>query len=62
MCPAASLCDAVPGLVDERLETFDGHLQETSLAIDMGASDEAPTEDVEGRPRDDAPDVGAFER
>ena len=62
VCPAASLCDAVPGLVDERLETFDGHLQETSLAIDMGASDEAPTEDVEGRPRDDAPDVGAFER
>jgi hypothetical protein len=61
-CPADSQCGVSPGLVDEGIDTFDGHLLETSPAIDSGAADGAPADDLEGRPRDDQPDIGAYER
>jgi hypothetical protein len=40
----------------------DYHLQEGSPAIDAGTSEGAPTDDLEGRPRGDQPDLGAYER
>jgi hypothetical protein len=61
-CPADSQCGVSPGVVDAGIDTFDGHLLETSPAIDSGTADGAPTYDLEGRPRDDQPDIGAYER
>ena len=61
-CPADSRCDVSPGLVSKDIDGFDGHLSATSPAVDLGTSDGAPTHDLEGHPRDDAPDVGAYER
>jgi len=61
-CPAGSQCGVSPGLVDEGIDTFDGHLLETSPAIDSGTADGAPADDLEGRPRDATPDIGAYER
>jgi len=43
-------------------EDGDYHLQEGSPAIDAGSADGAPSDDLEGRPRDSAPDIGAYER
>ncbi|RMG52508.1 MAG: right-handed parallel beta-helix repeat-containing protein [Acidobacteria bacterium] len=37
------------------------HLQEGSPAIDAGSPEDAPADDLEGRPRDDRPDIGAYE-
>lgn len=42
-------------------ETGDYHLQEGSPAIDAGSAEGAPTVDLENRPRDAQPDVGAYE-
>ncbi|MCR4406693.1 MAG: right-handed parallel beta-helix repeat-containing protein [Anaerolineae bacterium] len=39
----------------------DYHLQAGSPAIDAGAADGAPTADLENRPRDAQPDIGAYE-
>jgi hypothetical protein len=39
----------------------DLHLQETSPAVDAGASAGAPADDLERQPRDAQPDVGAYE-
>lgn len=39
----------------------DYHLQGASPAIDAGANDAAPLEDLEKRPRSDVPDIGAYE-
>jgi hypothetical protein len=61
-CPAGSQCGVSPGLVDQRIGTFDGHLLETSPAIDRGTADGAPADDLEGRARDAQPDIGAYER
>jgi len=38
------------------------HLQAGSPAVDAGSTDFAPSEDIEGRPRDGVPDIGAYER
>jgi hypothetical protein len=40
----------------------DLHLDAVSPAIDAGSADLAPKEDVEGRPRDAEPDIGAYEQ
>jgi hypothetical protein len=40
----------------------DLHLSAGSPAVDAGDADVAPSEDAEGRPRDGAPDIGAYER
>jgi hypothetical protein len=61
-CAPDSLCDVSPGLVDERIEDFDARLAEGSPAIDAGTTDGAPSDDVEGHPRDATPDIGACER
>ncbi|MGD8623864.1 MAG: choice-of-anchor Q domain-containing protein [Anaerolineae bacterium] len=40
---------------------YDYHLQAGSPAIDTGTSNGAPNHDIEGTPRDAAPDMGAYE-
>jgi hypothetical protein len=40
----------------------DLHLRAGSPAVDAGSADVAPADDAEGRPRDGAPDIGAYER
>jgi hypothetical protein len=40
----------------------DLHLLADSPAVDAGCPDLAPSDDAEGRPRDAAPDIGAYER
>jgi hypothetical protein len=60
-CPPNSQCDVPPGLVNETITAFDGHLLETSPAIDSGTTLGAPSDDLEGRPRDANPDIGAYE-
>jgi len=40
----------------------DLHLQEGSPAVDTGTATGAPADDLEGRPRDDHHDMGAYER
>ncbi len=42
-------------------EVGDYHLQAGSPAIDAGAADGVPTVDLENRPRDAHPDIGAYE-
>jgi len=42
-------------------EEGDYHLQEDSPAIDAGTAEGAPTVDIEDRPRDTRPDIGAYE-
>ena len=39
----------------------DYHLQAGSLCIDAGTPDGAPPDDIEGNPRDEYPDMGAYE-
>jgi hypothetical protein len=61
-CPVGGhdVCQS-PGLVNETIDAFDAHLQSTSPAIDAGTADGAPSDDVDGRPRDAQPDIGAYE-
>lgn len=61
-CPvgAHDICGP-PGLSDEGIDSFDAHLQAGSPAIDAGASEGAPADDLDGRPRDAQPDMGAYE-
>jgi len=61
-CPVGShdICRS-PGLVNETLANFDAHLRAGSPAIDAGTADGAPTADLENRPRDARPDIGAYE-
>lgn len=40
----------------------DLHLQENSPAVNTGSAVGAPSDDLEGRPRDTHPDMGAYER
>ncbi|MBC8233506.1 carboxypeptidase regulatory-like domain-containing protein [bacterium] len=39
----------------------DYHLQAGSMCIDAGTPDGAPPDDIEGNPRDEFPDMGAYE-
>jgi hypothetical protein len=40
----------------------DLHLQAGSPAVNAGSVEGAPSDDIEGHPRDDHPDIGAYER
>ena len=51
--------DADPLFVDPGNGDF--HLQPDSPCIDAGTPDGAPTDDIEGNPRDEFPDMGAYE-
>lgn len=61
-CPGThAICGVSPGLVDSSLDAFDGHLLAGSPAIDAGTAAGAPADDLEGKPRDARPDIGAYE-
>jgi hypothetical protein len=60
-CPPHSLCDVPPGVVNGSIDSFDGHLDESSPAIDAGTADGAPADDFDGHSRDGQPDIGAYE-
>jgi hypothetical protein len=55
------VCGDRPGVADPSIDSFDGRLLAGSPAIDAGTTEGAPTVDVEGRPRDGRPDIGAYE-
>ncbi len=61
-CPGDDmLCNEKPGLVNESLENFDGHLEPDSPAINAGTKSKSITKDIEGNTRTKAPDIGAYE-
>lgn len=61
-CPGAhDLCDVDPMVVNPAIDAFDGRPRIYSPAIGSALKDVAPTVDVTGRPRDFAPDRGAYE-
>jgi PKD repeat protein len=53
--------EAAAGLVNEGVDSFDAHLLASSPARDAGTPVGAPSVDFEGRPRDEHPDIGAYE-
>jgi hypothetical protein len=62
-CPGGdNLCDIFPGLMNLSIDDFDPRLRADSPAVDAGTPDGAPADDFTGRPRDDRPDIGAYER
>ena len=62
-CPGPhDICGVSPGLVNDGIDTFDGHLLPGSPAIGAALSSSAPITDFDGRLRDAAPDIGAYER
>lgn len=50
-----------PLVVNANMDTFDGRLQAGSPAIDAGAPNGAPADDILGRLRDSLPDISAYE-
>lgn len=61
-CPGERVvCGLDPGWVNSDLSQFDGHLKANSPAVDAGRSDGGLDEDLEGRPRQGLPDLGAYE-
>ena len=61
-CPGLhNLCDILAGLVNPLIDSFDAHLQANSPAIDAGTIEDAPTDDFADQPRDNIPDIGAYE-
>jgi hypothetical protein len=56
-----NLCGMLPGLLDYAIESFDAHLVPGSPAIDAGTSEGTPLDDFSGEPRNDHPDIGAYE-
>jgi len=61
-CPGSyNLCEILAGLVNPLIDSFDAHLQANSPAIDAGTIEDAPTDDFAGQPRDNVPDIGAYE-
>jgi hypothetical protein len=62
-CPGAhNLCEVLSGLVNRAIDAFDAHLLPGSPAINAGNTGQAPTVDLDGRPRDARPDIGAYEQ
>jgi len=57
--PGEGNIDADPLFVDP--DNDDYHLQPGSPCIDAGTPDGAPPDDIEGNPRDEFPDMGAYE-
>lgn len=61
-CPGGNnLCDVAAGLVNSTIDRFDAHLAAGSAAINAGTAEGAPADDLDGRPRDVQPDIGAYE-
>jgi hypothetical protein len=61
-CPGAhALCGQPVGVLNEGIDTFDGHLRADSPAIGAADAAWAPAEDHDGRRRDARPDIGAYE-
>ncbi len=58
---AHDLCGLPAGVLGASIDTFDGRLLATSLAIDRGTTTNAPAIDFTGAPRDERPDIGAYE-
>ena len=62
-CPGKdTLCNGEPGLVNDQLDSFDGHLKHDSQAINNGNSKTSTLRDIEGNRRDKSPDIGAYEK
>ncbi len=57
-----NLCDLSPGLASSDLGAFDAHLTDSSLAINAGTLEGTPIDDFDRKPRDDRPDIGAYEK
>jgi hypothetical protein len=51
-----------PELALSTAEGVDPHLQAGSPAVNAGSVEGAPSDDIEGHPRDDHPDIGAYEQ
>ncbi len=49
------------GKVGNTYRLVDYHLRRGSACIDAGTSEEVPETDIEGNPRDTAPDIGSYE-
>ncbi len=61
-CPGThDVCGQEPLVQDASLGSFDGHLIAGSPAINKGTNAGAPSVDIEGYPRDNPPDIGAYE-
>ncbi len=61
-CPGEEMqCDKKPGLVNDSLENFDGHLLPNSRAINSGNPASSTNRDVDGNERKNIPDIGAYE-
>jgi len=61
-CPGANnYCDLKTGLVNSGILKFDGHLLADSPAINTANPGAAPKMDIDGRVRDNQPDIGAYE-
>jgi hypothetical protein len=61
-CPGThNLCEGSSGLTDIRIDHFDPIPQAGSPVIDAGLAEEAPSDDFTGQPRDNTPDIGAYE-
>lgn len=61
-CPGtATVCGQDPRLADDDLASFDANLLAASPARDAGTATGAPADDLWGRPRSGAPDLGAIE-
>jgi hypothetical protein len=61
-CPGShAFCGLPLGIANTGVDSFDAHLLAGSPAIDAGTAAGAPASDFDGRPRDAAPDIGAYE-
>jgi hypothetical protein len=62
-CPGQhNLCDVASGLMNIDIGKFDAHLSANSPAVNAGTANGAPSNDIDGKPRDAQPDIGAYER
>ena len=56
-----NLCDVNAGLANITIANFDAHLTNGSPAVNAGRVEGAASDDLEGKPRDETPDIGAYE-